>query len=102
MKILSLKVLLLAIVGILGLFVVSLSSNYAWQMLERSSIAESGQETNSVSDLLLASAGAWAIERGVTVTALNDDQPVGAEQRRIIEHQRAQGDASFREAMQRL
>jgi methyl-accepting chemotaxis protein len=102
MKALNLKTILLAIVATLGILVVGLAGNMTWQMMERRSVAETGQEINAIGDLLLASAGAWAVERGVTVTALNSSGAADADRRSLIERQREAGDGAFRAALERL
>lgn len=102
MMAISLKNLLLGVTGLLGLLAVGLAGDLAWRMLEQRAAAQAGQEINAVGDLLLTSAGAWAIERGVTLTALNGEEPAGAEPRSIIRRQREAADAAFREALDRL
>lgn len=99
MKTMNVKTLLLSVTVILGIMAIALAAHLAWSMLEQNNVARSGQQTNAIGDRLLESAGAWAIERGVTVTALNDSEAIGPDQRGIIERQRESGDSAFREAV---
>ena len=71
----------------------------AWQDLDNASTIRSN---NSVSDLLLTSAGNWAVERGVTAAALATTEPVSSNRRSIIDERRERADAAFDEAMTRL
>jgi methyl-accepting chemotaxis protein len=102
MRLLSLRNILFAIAGLLGLLVIGLALNLTLQMNQQRAIAETGQEINTVSDLLLRSAGSWAAERGMTVAALNGDNVVSSQQRSQINEQRQNADAAFRDALNRL
>ncbi|MDE2377151.1 MAG: methyl-accepting chemotaxis protein [Bradyrhizobium sp.] len=59
-------------------------------------------DLNGISRLLLHSAGQWAIERGMTNTALKSPEVVPPERRAEIVKQRSGPDQAFREAAQRL
>ncbi len=98
----SLRNVLLAITGLLGLAVIVLAGQLAFDMAEQRSAAEQTERINGIGDLLLGSAGDWAVERGVSMTALSANEPVGSDRRASIDKQRQLADANMRTAMERL
>jgi methyl-accepting chemotaxis protein len=57
---------------------------------------------NAITDLLIASGGNWAVERGVTFSALNADQAVMAKVRGVIDGRRAKADKAYQDAAARI
>jgi methyl-accepting chemotaxis protein len=102
MKSLSLRNILLAITGLLGLAVIALAGEMAYDMAGQRTSARTTVETNSIGDLLLGGAGNWAIERGVSMTALSANDPVNADRRAAIDKQRQLADGDLRSAIGRL
>jgi methyl-accepting chemotaxis protein len=102
MKTLSIRQKLLGITGLLALIAIGLAAFIAYDMMERRAGATATRETNGTSDLLLTSAGQWAVERGLTNTALGGDAPVGAQQRDAIRQRRQAADASLEAALAQL
>ncbi|MBT7943339.1 MAG: nitrate- and nitrite sensing domain-containing protein, partial [Alphaproteobacteria bacterium] len=56
-------------------------------------------EANRISDQLILAAGHWAVERGVTNSALKGDAPVSDKARGIIDARRAKGDGAYAKSM---
>ncbi|MBI3709468.1 MAG: HAMP domain-containing protein [Proteobacteria bacterium] len=98
----TLKTTLFAITAVLTLLVVGLAGSIAMRTLDERAIANAGRQANAIGDLLLKSAGAWAIERGATNTALNANDPINGSQRETIDKQRQTADTSFRAALELL
>ncbi len=99
MKLLSLRNISLAISGILGLGLIGLLGQIAFDMAGRRAAAQEAVHVNTISDHLLGSAGDWAIERGATVTALNVREPIGSTRRALIDKQRGLADSQLRTAL---
>lgn len=102
MHLFSLRNILLAITGILGITVITLAGDMALRMLHQRQLADAGREINEISDLLLKSAGAWAVERGATSTGLNGENPADEGLHTTIEAQRRTADTSFKAAIERI
>ncbi|WP_417307810.1 HAMP domain-containing protein [Devosia sp.] len=58
--------------------------------------------SNTTSDLLLSSAGSWALERGLTNTALAAPEPASPDVTGRLTALRASGDAAMTEALERI
>ncbi|MCT8970627.1 methyl-accepting chemotaxis protein [Microbaculum marinisediminis] len=102
MKSLSLRNILLAITGLLGLAVIGLAGQMTFDMAGQRSSAMQTEETNMIGDLLLGSAGNWAIERGISMTALSASEPVSSDRRAAIDKQRQLADTDLKTALDRL
>ena len=74
----------------------------AYQAFGRRQQAEAFLKVNHISQLLLRSAGQWAVERGMTNAPLKSPDPLPAERRAEIEKVRTVADQSFREAAVQL
>jgi methyl-accepting chemotaxis protein len=70
----------------------------AWQAFGRRQDAGAFLKVNQVSQLLLRSAGQWAVERGMTNAPLKSPDPLAAGRKAEIDKIRAIADQSFREA----
>jgi methyl-accepting chemotaxis protein len=71
----------------------------AYEAFGRRQDAEAFLKVNQISQLLLQSAGQWAVERGLTNTALKSPEAVPAERRADIDKRREAGDRAFRQAL---
>lgn len=102
MKSLSVRAILFAVVGALGILAVLLAGTIAYDMSERRNVAEISKEYNEIGDMLLAAAGGWALERGLSMTAFNADAPVDAETRARIRERRVAADSELAAALERI
>jgi methyl-accepting chemotaxis protein len=82
-----------ATTGIDALLGLRAAASEAWQSYDQF------LDVNHLSDLLVVSAGHWAVERGITNAALHGPNPVSAKARAIIDARRSKGDAALSEAM---
>ncbi|MBR0851050.1 HAMP domain-containing protein [Bradyrhizobium diazoefficiens] len=90
------------IVSALVLLGVACSGHTAWRAYNERSEAQAFVETDQLSQLLLRSAGQWALERGLSNAALRSPEPASSEARAQIMKMRAGADQAFREAAGRL
>jgi methyl-accepting chemotaxis protein len=74
----------------------------AYQAYEQRQKSEAFLEVNHISQLLLRSAGQWAIERGLTNAPLKSPDALPAELRPKIANARQSADHAFTEAAQLL
>src|SRR5271168_1427569 len=74
----------------------------AYQALNRRQDSEAFIKVNQISQLLLLSAGQWAVERGLTNAALKSPDVIPAERHAEIIKMRTIADQAFRDAAQRL
>jgi methyl-accepting chemotaxis protein len=74
----------------------------AYDALGRRQESEAFLKINQISQLLLQSAGQWAVERGLTNAPLKSPDVLPAERRAQIVKTRAVADQAFRDAAQRL
>src|SRR5215210_2943420 len=74
----------------------------AYEAFGRRQESEAFLKINHISQLLLQSAGQWAVERGLTNAPLKSPDVLPAERRALIVKTRAVADQAFREAAQRL
>ncbi|MCK1728645.1 methyl-accepting chemotaxis protein [Bradyrhizobium sp. 142] len=71
----------------------------AYEAISKRQESEAFLRVNRAAQLLLRSAGHWAIERGMTNAALKSPDAVSSERRADIEKARATADDAFREAV---
>ena len=65
-------------------------------------VAQRNTINNHLTDLLVVSAGNWAVERGVTNAALRDAEPVTSARAEMIAARRAAADAAYRQVLEQL
>ncbi len=70
--------------------------------LEDRRVAERNTFNNALTDLLVISAGNWAVERGVTNTALHNANPVSQERKAKIEARRQAADGAYRAVLDQI
>lgn len=92
----------MAVVGLLCAAVVGLTGLEAYRAWEQTSRAARVAESNRIADLLLTSAGNWAVERGVVNAALAAPDPVDASTQSAIADRRRVGDAAMAEALDQI
>jgi methyl-accepting chemotaxis protein len=99
---LSIRTSLIGLVCLLSASLIWLAGREAYSAL--SGYGEAGRMVYSAqtSDLLLTSAGAWALERGLTNTALSGDAPATASIRDQIAERRNAGDQALAQALERV
>src|SRR6478752_4215956 len=90
------------IISVLVLMGVATAGFAAYQAFGRREDSEAFLKVNQISQLLLQSAGQWAVERGLTNAPLKSPDAMSAERRADISKKRAVADQAFREAVQRL
>jgi len=86
----------LAVVAVLAVGVIAVDSIRQWHGAERTVMQ------GRVSALLLAAAGHWAAERGLTAGALGGDGAASSEMQKTIADKRKAGDAAMAEAESQL
>jgi methyl-accepting chemotaxis protein len=91
--------LLPLIISALALMAMVSAGFSAYEAFGRRQESEAFLSVNRISQLLLRSAGQWAIERGLTNTALKSPDALPAERRADIVKKREVADQAFREAM---
>ncbi|QDL98855.1 HAMP domain-containing protein [Rhodopseudomonas palustris] len=96
---LKIRVLLPLIVVTLAATAMTLAGFEARDAVVRRHQSEAFVEVNRISQLLLKSAGRWALERGLSNAALNGPEPADPERRADIAKARISGDTAFVEAM---
>ena len=96
---LKIRVLLPLIVLALAATAMTLAGFDARDALIRRRQSEAFVEDNRISQLLLTSAGRWALERGLSNAALNAPNAADPQRRADIAKVREAGDAAFDEAM---
>ena len=90
------------IISALTLMGVATAGFAAYQAYDRRQESEAFLKVNHVSQLLLQSAGQWALERGLTNGQLKSPDALSDERRADIAKKRAVADQAFRDAAQRL
>jgi methyl-accepting chemotaxis protein len=98
----TLRTLLFAVITALTVMLVGVTLSLSFSALQDRSRAQLTGDANATADLLLVAAGNWAVERGLTNTALNNDAPPGDTQRSSIDERRRDGDAALARALDRL
>ncbi|NEW98396.1 hypothetical protein DY467_16585 [Rhodopseudomonas sp. BR0G17] len=96
---LKIRVLLPLIVLALAATAMTLAGFEARDAVIRRRQSEAFVEVNRISQLLLKSAGRWALERGLSNAALNAPEPTDPERRADIAKARTSGDTAFAEAL---
>ena len=94
----SIRVKLLALMGVLGTLLIALSS---WQAMDAWVQARTGAraaEVTQIVDELVTAASAWAVERGGLNGLLANPAAASDEQRRQVAAKRAEGNAAFERA----
>lgn len=99
---LRIRTLLPLIISALAIMAVASSGFSAYQAFGRRQDSEAFLKVNQISQLLLRSAGQWAVERGLTNAALKSPDMPSAELRGEIVKRREAADQAFREAAQQL
>jgi len=93
---------LLALAGVLCLAVIAFAGHGALYSWTKAEIDDGVSRSVAISDLLLKSAGNWAVERGVTNAALAQPGAASAETVAAIAARRQAADEAFSEALSRL
>ncbi len=70
--------------------------------LEEREIAKRNTANNALTDLLVVSAGNWAVERGITNAALNNSDPVSSDFKNKILARREAADTAYQQARESL
>ncbi|NEW93271.1 methyl-accepting chemotaxis protein [Rhodopseudomonas sp. BR0M22] len=96
---LKIRVVLPVVVSILAATAVTFAGIEARDAFVRRQQSEAFLAVNQISELLLTSAGRWAVERGLANGALHAPGPVDDKRREAIVKARAAGDAAFDEAL---
>ncbi len=94
----SLFVICSALIATVAYFVISSMLS----ALEDRKIAERNTFNNTLTDLLVVSAGNWAVERGVTNAALHASEPVAPALEEKILARRKAADAAYREVLDQI
>lgn len=90
------------IVLALAAFTIALSGREFILAMEKKQEAVFAQQSSQTVDLLLTAAGSWAVERGVTNSALNDAAPVSQKMLENILKRRETGNQAFLKALAEL
>src|SRR5215208_2905340 len=90
------------IISALAIMAVTSAGFAAYEAFGRRQDSEAFLKVNQISQLLLRSAGQWALERGLTNAPLKSPDVLPAERRALIVKTRAVADQAFRDAAQRL
>ncbi len=95
---LKIGTVLALIVSVLAMMAVASAGLAAYEAFGRRQESEAFLKVNQISQLLLRSAGQWALERGLTNAALKSPDALPAERRVEIVKKREAADQAFREA----
>jgi methyl-accepting chemotaxis protein len=96
------RTILPLIISALALLLVVSAGLTAYDAIGRRQDTQAFLKVNQISQLLLHSAGQWAIERGMTNASLKSSEVPSPERRAEIVKVRAAADQAFRNAVQRL
>ena len=99
---LRIRTILPLIISALALLLVVSAGLTAFDAIGRRQDTQAFLKVNQISQLLLLSAGQWAIERGMTNASLKSADVLSPERRAEIVKLRASADQAFRDAVQRL
>jgi methyl-accepting chemotaxis protein len=99
---LRIRTILPLIISALALLLVVSAGLTAYDAIGRRQDSQAFLKVNQISQLLLHSAGQWAIERGMTNASLKSSDVPSPERRAEIVKLRASADQAFRDAVQRL
>ncbi|MEA2757321.1 MAG: methyl-accepting chemotaxis protein, partial [Aliidongia sp.] len=100
--ILKIGTILPAMIAVLALLLIVPSGLAAYDAMGRRHDSRAFLDVNSTEQLLIQSAGQWAVERGLTNTALNSPGVVPFDRRVKIDEMRASADRAFHEAVSDL
>ena len=98
----TIRATLVAIVCVMFVALLALAARDGASALSRYGEAEAMARSTATSDLLLVSAGAWALERGLTNTAMAGADSASAEAKAAISERREAADAAFADALARI
>ncbi|WP_282611159.1 methyl-accepting chemotaxis protein [Pelagibius sp. Alg239-R121] len=101
-RIFTIRNSLIAICSILIIAVASFATSAMFSAISDRQLAEQISDSNALADLLVISAGNWAVERGATNAALANVKPASDEARNKIASRRKTADAAFLEAMEKI
>ncbi len=99
---LKIRTVLPLIISALAIMAVASAGIAAYDAFGRRQDSEAFLKVNQISQLLLHSAGQWAVERGLTNAPLKSPDVLPADRRAQIVKTRGVADQAFREAAQRL
>ncbi|WP_417309966.1 methyl-accepting chemotaxis protein [Devosia sp.] len=99
---LSIRSSLIGLIIVLSAGLILLAFVEAERAFETFDIVDHVEYSSETADHLLNSGGAWALERGLTNTALAAATPVNAELRARIDERRGFGDAEYAVALERV
>lgn len=94
----TIKTILFAVLGSLGLLLLSALAIILATSSLRLHEAQMAKQSNQVTDLMLSASGVWAQERGLTNLALNASEPATPELVAHIKRLRAQADDDYERA----
>jgi methyl-accepting chemotaxis protein len=95
----SIRQTLLLLVAILALFITGFTSFDFYESLQKKRIFEFSKESSKSINLLMSAAGNWAVERGVTNSALSSIESATDQMLKIISKRRKDGDTAYKEAI---
>ena len=95
----KIRVVLPAVISVLALLLMLVAGEIALKALERRVETTAFLKASHTTGLLLASGGAWAVERGLSATAMKSETAISPAIRADIEKERGMADAAFREAL---
>ncbi|MEQ8740732.1 MAG: HAMP domain-containing protein, partial [Hoeflea sp.] len=98
----TIRLTMIAVVSVLAAFAVAATSLVALDSWDDFAGADAVASVNPVTDALLESAGAWALERGVTNAALSDAGPASQQTLARIREYRELGNGAVTSAMDQL
>jgi methyl-accepting chemotaxis protein len=98
----KIRVALPLVVSALALLLLAVAGESAFEAVGRRAEAEAFVKANAAAQLLLTSAGEWAIERGLTNAAMKAQAAAPVGTRDDIATHRAVADAAFADALGRL
>lgn len=98
----SLRSIILYIVTLFVLLTLFASSLIAWEAWRRYSASRSIAAANPIADMLLKAAGDWAVERGITYTALTSPDEIPSTLQTKMTARRDNADRAYRDAIQAL
>ena len=93
---------LIAVISLLAITTLGFATFEMAGTLKRSQDASRIVESTNVSDLLLTSAGNWAVERGITNSAIGTPDPISADRTSRIETRRQTADEAYRAAVEKI
>ncbi|WP_188873350.1 methyl-accepting chemotaxis protein [Iodidimonas muriae] len=98
----SIKTILITLIIILASGLTALTGGDLYSAWRDKQQARDILVTNRIGQNLLLAAQHWAVERGITNTALADTNPVSSERRAIIDGRRESADSAYRVALEEI